>query len=212
MPTDPVSNPPAGSIKIPATTRARGDSVSVKAENVSEARETRRHVQDSWIDAQLETVLKFNGVFIPTVTLFIIESYKWLSPDIGPQISQIPSPRPAASIVILNVLWLVSLELNITSTLFATSTLMLQWTRRYTQVPKSPRDHMHSRSYLFLCTLSVFLFLAGLVMFFFIIHKIVGIVVLIVLIAVGIFEAVYLVLLPVLTASAQSYSTISIRC
>jgi hypothetical protein len=71
---------------------------------------------------------------------------------------------------------------------------------------------MHSRSYLFLCTLSVFLFLAGLVMFFFIIDKIVGIVVLTVLIAVGLFEVVYyLVILPVSTAPAQSYST-SIRC
>ena len=53
---------------------------------------------------------------------------------------------------------------------------------------------MHSRSYLFLCTLSVFLFLAGLVVFFFTIHKIVAIVVLIGLIGVGLFEMVYLVL------------------
>ena len=55
---------------------------------------------------------------------------------------------------------------------------------------------MHGRSYLFLGTLSVFLFLAGLVIFFFTIHKIVGIVVLIILIAVGLFEVVYLVLPP----------------
>jgi hypothetical protein len=70
---------------------------------------------------------------------------------------------------------------------------------------------MHNRSYLFFCTLSVFLFLAGLVLFFFIVHKIVGVVVLIVLITVGLFEVVYLVLLPVSTAHAQSYSTI-IQC
>jgi hypothetical protein len=55
---------------------------------------------------------------------------------------------------------------------------------------------MHNRSYLFLCTVSVFLFLAGLVIFFFTIYKIVGIVVLIVLIAVGLFGVVYLVLRP----------------
>ena len=61
------------------------------------------------------------------------------------------------------------------------------------QVPR-PRDHIHSRSYLFLCTLSVFSFLAGLVIFFFIIYKIVGIVVLIVLTAVGLFEVVYWIL------------------
>jgi hypothetical protein len=58
---------------------------------------------------------------------------------------------------------------------------------------------MHSHSYLFLGTLSVFLFVAGLVIFFFTIQKIVGIVVLIVLIAVGLFEVVYLVLRPCLS-------------
>jgi hypothetical protein len=150
---------------------------------------------------------KKNGVFIPTVVSFIIESYKWLSPAIG----QTPSPPPTASIIIVNVLWLISLVLNITSTLFATSTLMLQWTRRYAQLPqvsRTTREHIHSYSHLFLCTLSVLLFLAGLVIFFFIIHKIVGLVVLIVLIAVGLFEVVYLVLLPLSTAPALSYSTI----
>jgi Family of unknown function (DUF6535) len=118
-----------------------------------------------------------------------------LSPDIGHQFSQKPPPPPAASIIIVNVMWLISLVLNITSTLIATSTLMLQWTRRYTQLPQvpgTPRDHMHGRSYLSLGALSVFLFLAGLVIFFFTIYKIVGIVVLIVLIAVGLFEVVYL--------------------
>ena len=66
------------------------------------------------------------------------------------------------------------------------------------QVPRMPGDYIHSRSYLFLGTLSVLLFLAGLVIFFFTIHKIVGIVVLIVLIAVGLFGVVYLVLRPCL--------------
>ena len=83
--------------------------------------------------------------------------------------------------------------LNITSILLATSTLILQ--TQLHQVPRTPRDHIHSRSYLFLCTLSVFLFLAGLVTSFFTIHKIVDIVVLIVLIVVGLFEVIYLVFL-----------------
>ncbi|KAF8498175.1 hypothetical protein F5888DRAFT_227715 [Russula emetica] len=184
IPSDPVGNPrprPAGFVAIPAIARARGDSINdISAENVSEAR-------NSWIgDAKI--VLIFNGVFIPTVASFIIESYKLLSPDIGRQISQKPSPPPAISIIIVNVMWLTSLVLNVTSTLFATSTLMLQ--TQLPQVPRTPRDHMHNRSYLFLCTLSVFLFLAGLVIFFLIIYKIVGIIVLIVLIAVGLFEVV----------------------
>ncbi|KAF8498168.1 hypothetical protein F5888DRAFT_1906444 [Russula emetica] len=191
-PSDLVGNPrprPAGFVAIPATARAQGDSVNdMSAENVSEA-------GNSWIgDAKI--VLIFNGVFIPTVASFIIESYKLLSPDIGRQISQKPSPPPATSIIIVNVMWLTSLVLNVTSTLFATSTLMLQ--TQLPQVPRTPRDHMHNRSYLFLCTLSVFLFLAGLVIFFFIIYKIVGIIVLIVLIAVGLFEVVYLLCRPLL--------------
>ena len=142
-----------------------------------------------------------NGVFVPTVASFIIESYKLLSPDIGHQISQNPSPPPAASIIIVNAMWLISLVINITSTLLATSTLMLQ--TQLPEVPRGPRDRIHGRSYLFLCTLSVFLFFAGLVVFFFTIHKIVGIVVLIVLILVGLFEVVCLVL-PVSTAPAPT--------
>ena len=70
---------------------------------------------------------------------------------------------------------------------------------------------MDGRSYLFLCTLSVFLFLAGLVIFFFIIHKIVGIVVLIVLIAVGLFGMVYLVLRPYLYRMLLPLSYTTIR-
>ena len=105
-------------------------------------------------------------------------------PDIGNQISQKPPPLPVASILIVNVMWLISLVLSITSTLFA---LMLQ-----TQVPRTPRGHMHSRLYVFLGTLSISLFLAGLVIFFFTIDKIVGIVVLIILIVVGLFVVVYL--------------------
>ena len=131
-----------------------------------------------------------------------------LSPDIGPQISQPPSPPPAASIIIVNVMWLISLVLNITSTLLATSTLMLQ--TQLTQVPRTPTYHMHSRSYLFICTFSVFLFFVGLVIFFFIIHRIVGIAVLTLLIAIGLFGMFYWVLQPRLYRPLLhlSYSTI----
>jgi hypothetical protein len=70
---------------------------------------------------------------------------------------------------------------------------------------------MHSHPYLFLCILSVFLFLAGLVIFFFVIHKVVGIVVLIVSIAVGLFGMVYLVLRPYLYLTLLPLSYASIR-
>ena len=129
-----------------------------------------------------------------------------LSPDFGDQSSPQPPLTPAAAIVIVNILWLISLVLNIISALFAT--LTPQWTRRYTQVLQVPRNRVHSRSFLFLSTLtydmdravlmtmiflhlSVFLFLVGLVIFFFTINKIVATVV---SIAVGLFGVVYFTL------------------
>ncbi len=105
--------------------------------------------------------------------------------------------------------------LNIISTLFATTTLLLQWIRSYaqlSQVPRTLRDRTHCSSILFLGTLSrnmdhtvatakiffylsVILFLAALVIFFFTIHKIVCFVA---LIPVGLFKVVYLALRPCL--------------
>jgi hypothetical protein len=65
MPSDPDSNPrpmPASFVAVPATARARGDSVNdMSAENASEAREPREPVQrliDSWV-GDANTVLKF---------------------------------------------------------------------------------------------------------------------------------------------------------
>ena len=132
-----------------------------------------------------------------------------LSPDFGNQISLQPSPPPAASIISVNIMWLISLVLNIISALFAT--LTLQWTRGYTQLtqfPRTSRNCVHNRSCGFLGTLtydmdravaatimflhlSVFLFLIGLVIFFFMINKIVATVV---SIAVGLFGVVYFTL------------------
>jgi hypothetical protein len=129
-----------------------------------------------------------------------------LPPEFG---DQILSPPPAAPIIAVNIMWLISLVLNIISALFATSTM--QWIRRYIQppqVPRAPRDGLHVRSFWFFGTLtydmdhavattvmllhlSVFLFLVGLVIFFFTIHKIVATVV---SIAVGLFGLVYLIL------------------
>jgi hypothetical protein len=125
------------------------------------------------------------------VTAFLIESYKMLPPaDLG-------DGPPAASIVWVNIVWLMSLVFSITSTLFAT--LALQWARRFTQLHRilntnTSRDRTHIR--LFGCCgtlrydvhravsmivvflhLSLFLFLVGLVVFFFRINKPVAIVV-----------------------------------
>ena len=132
-----------------------------------------------------------------------------LSPDFGNEISLQILTRPAASIIAVNIMWLISLVLNIISALFAT--LTLQWTRRYTQLtqlPRTSRDRVHNRLVWFPGTLtyymdravamtiiflhlSVFLFLIGLVIFFFMTNKIVATAVSIV---VGLFGVVYFTL------------------
>jgi hypothetical protein len=171
------------------------------------------------------------GLFSATVASFILDSYKKLSPDSGDQTTfllgqlsnqlagfangtyppaQPYSPPPlSASIIWVNVLWLLSFILSTTCALFAT--LMQQWARTYLQVPQIPsvpRERARVRSYLFFGTekylmrhavetapallhLSVFLFFVGLVIFFFTIFKMVAIIVLVV---VGLFGLVYIAL------------------
>jgi uncharacterized protein DUF6535 len=180
------------------------------------------------------------GLFSATVASFIIEGYKLLSPDSGSQtvfllgqISQqlagvangtyvqpqsYTSSPPSASIICVNILWLLSFLLAITSALFAT--LMLQWSRMYIdlpQIPSVPKERARVRSVLFfgmekyrmhlavetaptLLHLSVFLFFIGLVIFFFTIFKTVAVVI---LIAVGSFGLAYfaLTILPCLDHS-----------
>lgn len=109
-----------------------------------------------------------------------------------PQVS--PSPPPSVSIVWVNILWLLSLVSSLTSAL--TALLVQQWARLYVELPHIPSlssERARVRSFLFFGTLkykmclavdmvpallhlSVFLFLVGLVTFFFTIHKTVAIV------------------------------------
>ena len=119
-----------------------------------------------------------------------------------------PHP-PTTSIVWVNAIWVLSLVLSIMSALSAI--LVQQWARRYLhipQIPSSARDQARVRSFLFfgahkygiknaveltpmLLHLSIFLFFAGLVMFFFIVYKTIAIVL---TISLGLFGVVYLVL------------------
>jgi hypothetical protein len=181
------------------------------------------------------------ALFSTIVASFVIESYKLLSPpDSGSQsaflLGQIslqlaglangtyvqpesyPIPPPSASIICVNILWILSFLLSTTSALFAT--LMLQWARIYLdlpQIPSIPKERARVRSVLFfgmkryrmhlavetaptLLHLSVFLFLIGLVVFFFTIFKPVAVVV---LVSVGVFGLAYfaLTILPYLDHS-----------
>jgi len=119
------------------------------------------------------------------------------------------SPSPTASIVWVNTLWLLSLVFSLTSALSAL--LMRQWSRKYTELPHIPSlscERARVRSFLFLGTikyemhlavemipmllhLSAFLFLVGLVIFFYPIHKTIAIVL---SISVGLLGVAYLTL------------------
>ena len=121
-----------------------------------------------------------------------------------------PSPPPSTSIICVNILWLLSLLLSTTSALFAT--LMMQWARIYIdlpQIPSAPRERARVRSVLFFGTekyrmhlavemaprllhLSVFLFFAGLIIFFFVV-TVYQTVAIVLSIFVGVFAVVYLV-------------------
>ena len=119
------------------------------------------------------------------------------------------SYSPTAAIVWVNTLWLLSLVFSLTSALSAL--LMRQWSRRYTELPHIPSlscERARVRSFLFLGTikyevhlaaemiptllhLSAFLFLVGLVIFFYPIHKTIAIVL---SISVGLLGVAYLIL------------------
>ena len=116
---------------------------------------------------------------------------------------------PSIAIIFVNAMWLMSLVLSLTSALLAT--LLQQWARRYIETPQVPSlasQRARVRSFLFsgtqeynmslavetaptLLHFSLFLFFAGLILFFFTIHKTVAIAV---SVSVGIFAVVYVTL------------------
>jgi hypothetical protein len=115
------------------------------------------------------------GLFSATVSAFIIEFYKKLSPDQSGQTvdllcqisQQLPNSRnatcsspktdqsfsPGAPIIWVNAMWIISLLLSLSSALFAT--LLQQWSRRYVQmpqIPSKPNERARVRSFLFFGT------------------------------------------------------------
>ena len=140
------------------------------------------------------------GLFSAIVSAFIIEFYKQLSPNSGNQtviphangtytiVANPPSP-PSASMIWVNAMWLISLVLSLASALIAN--LLKEWARRYVEppfLPSNPKDCARVRSFLFLGTqiykmslidrvgftllhISVYLFVAGLVIGFRTINK-----------------------------------------
>ncbi|KAJ6494424.1 hypothetical protein C8R45DRAFT_866963, partial [Mycena sanguinolenta] len=118
---------------------------------VSEAEKYDKSLVESW-KSDMEGLLIFAGLFSASLTAFIIESYKTLTPDSGDATVQIltqishqlassmsgnitapPAPSshftPPAASLICNIFWFISLGLSLTCALVAT--LLQQWARDF---------------------------------------------------------------------------------
>ncbi|KAJ7713009.1 hypothetical protein B0H16DRAFT_1247041, partial [Mycena metata] len=117
---------------------------------VSEAEKYDKSLVESW-KSDMEGMLIFAGLFSASLTAFIIESYKMLTPDSGnstvqllAQISQqlaaaangstfhVPPPThfsPPTTSLVCNALWFISLGLSLACALIAT--LLEQWARDF---------------------------------------------------------------------------------
>ncbi|TDL22526.1 hypothetical protein BD410DRAFT_788338 [Rickenella mellea] len=142
---------------------------------VAEAEKFDKALVESW-KGDMEGILIFAGLFSASVTAFIVESYKKLSPDSGDitvalltQISSqlvaisngtnlnisSPSPanvlfRPTASVVSVNILWFLSLSLGLLCALSAT--MVQQCARNYLQLVErrpTPSKRARIRAYLY---------------------------------------------------------------
>lgn len=197
----------------------------------SEATGHNKRMTDSWKeDASAKVVLKFVssfhlttcrrlysfgrklGFFAPIVVSFIIGGYKMLPSGSGDgtspptcqvseeiasdtcvQLQACSPPRPSTLIVWAYIMWLMSLVLVIASALFAT--LKQRWASKFIGLPQFAMT-------VALIYLSVFLFLGGLVLFFFTISKTVAIVI---SVTVGLFVIVLLTL-TVLACLCHNYA------
>ncbi|KAJ7659613.1 hypothetical protein DFH06DRAFT_401009 [Mycena polygramma] len=117
---------------------------------ISEAEKYDKSLVESW-KSDMEGMLIFAGLFSASLTAFLIESYKTLSPDSGDQtvkllaqisqqlasgsngtafpISPAPTFTPSSTSLICNALWFISLGLSLTCALIAT--LLEQWARDF---------------------------------------------------------------------------------
>ncbi|KAJ7496565.1 hypothetical protein FB451DRAFT_1385959 [Mycena latifolia] len=119
---------------------------------ISEAEQYDKALVESW-RGDMDGMLIFAGLFSASLTAFIVESYKTLTPDSGDttaallvQISsqlaasasgttfEVPTPRAFAvptTSVVCNILWFISLGLSLSCALIAT--LVEQWARDFVQ-------------------------------------------------------------------------------
>ncbi|KAJ7892648.1 hypothetical protein B0H13DRAFT_2038131 [Mycena leptocephala] len=137
----------------------------------SEAEKYDKSLVESW-KSNMEGMLIFAGLFSASLTAFLIESYRTLSPDSGDQtvklLAQIlqqlasssndstlpispPLPfTPSATSLICNALWFISLGLSLACALIAT--LVEQWARNFlhrADMQSSPLIRARIFSYLY---------------------------------------------------------------
>ncbi|KAJ7890907.1 hypothetical protein B0H14DRAFT_3428782 [Mycena olivaceomarginata] len=130
----------------------RDESASAQLWAVSEAEKYDKALLEGW-KSDMEGLLIFAGLFSASLTAFVVESYKTLSPDQGKititilaQISRqleggpsVPSvdvspliaAGPTSASLACNALWFLSLGFSLSCTLIAT--LVEQWSREFIQ-------------------------------------------------------------------------------
>ncbi|KAJ7284470.1 hypothetical protein C8J57DRAFT_693369 [Mycena rebaudengoi] len=138
---------------------------------ISEAEKYDKALVESW-KSDMDGLLIFAGLFSASLTAFLVESYKTLSPDQGAmtiallaqisrQLAASPSTTsmatidpsfttPSAATLACNILWFLSLGLSLSCALFAT--LVQQWARDFiqrTEMRPSPAIRARIFSYLY---------------------------------------------------------------
>ncbi|KAJ7094786.1 hypothetical protein C8R44DRAFT_684501 [Mycena epipterygia] len=138
---------------------------------ISEAEKYDKALVESW-RSDMNGMLIFAGLFSGSLTAFLVESYKNLTPDSGDTavillnrisvqlsgaangthsiISTPPPFSPPATALLCNALWFISLTLSLTCALVAT--LVEQWAREFlhrADIRSAPADRARIFSYLY---------------------------------------------------------------
>ncbi|KAI9458005.1 hypothetical protein BJY52DRAFT_1150032, partial [Lactarius psammicola] len=136
---------------------------------LTETEKQDKEMVERW-KGEADSTLIFAGLFSAVVTVSLVESYKWLSIDQGEEtvkllaqisrqlvnisngipLESIPAEssrpfEPAASAILVNLLWFCSIALCISCSVGAT--LIQQWARRYLVLIQGP-ERAHLRTFM----------------------------------------------------------------
>ncbi|KAJ7132557.1 hypothetical protein C8R44DRAFT_664932, partial [Mycena epipterygia] len=164
--TEKASSPP-----VKPADREEFSGAKLWAVYISEAENYDKALVDSW-KSDMEGLLIFAGLFSASLTAFLIESYKTLSPDQGmitmavlsqisvqldgrsnasaADVSALETFTPTSASLACNILWFLSLWASLSCALIAT--LVQQWAREFiqrTEMRPSPIVRARIFSYLY---------------------------------------------------------------